>query len=377
MPERMSPARERREVRVGVIGLGAMGSRYARMLLEGRAPRASLAAVCNRHPEPFDGFPGVPAFTDSAALIRSGTVDAVLIATPHFAHTDIGIDALSHGLHILLDKPISVHKADAERLVAAHRDPRQVFAVMFQMRTDPRFARVREWLQTGALGRVLRFQWTITDWFRTDFYYRSSSWRATWAGEGGGVLLNQAPHQLDLLQWLFGLPRQVRAWCGFGKYHAIEVEDEVTAYLSYPDGATGVFLASTGEAPGTNRLEIAADHGRVVVEGNRVVWDRSEVPVPRLRAESAEMFARPPMSHEAESFADSGPQHPGILRNFVDAILDGAPLIAAGAEGVASVELANAMILSAVEDRTVDLPLDAAHYAETLRRLARRPGQPR
>jgi predicted dehydrogenase len=348
-----------------------MGTKYAELLRAGKVARATLAAVCNRRPEPRAAFADVPGFDNVTALLGSRCVDAVVIATPHYAHTPLAIAALRRNIHVLVDKPIAVQKTDAERMLAAHRDPKTIFAIMFQMRTDPRFRKIKELLETGALGKIQRMQWTLTDWFRTDTYYRAGAWRATWRGEGGGILLNQAPHQLDLLQWLLGLPTQLQAWCHFGKYHAIEVEDEVTTYLEYPDGATGVFIASTGEAPGTNRLEIAGDGGRLVLEGTRLIFDRNVVPTAELRATSPEMFVVPQTTRQEFNLEQPAEAHRAVVQNFADAILDGIPLLAPAAEGLRSLELANAMILSAVTKRPVKLPIPSRRYASILRKLTR------
>lgn len=355
-----------KKVRLGIIGLGAMGRVHAANLLAGKVPRIELTAVADTNPDNVAGLAGVSAFPSLEAMAASGLIDAVLIATPHFLHTSLGIEALAAGLHVLVEKPVSVHKADAERLLAAHARPDRVFAAMFNQRTDPHYLHLRDLIRGGGLGEVRRVNWTVTNWYRTGRYYASGGWRATWAGEGGGLLLNQCPHNLDLLQWLFGMPRRVRAFCHFGRYHAIEVEDDVTAYLEFPNGATGVFVASTGEAPGTNRLEVAAEGGRVVLEGDRLVLTRNAVPMSEFSRSAALPFAQPATTETVVTPPDHGEQHVGILKNFAAAILDGAPLIAPAAEGINSVELANAMLLSTWQDRTVELPLDSGLYARSL-----------
>jgi len=357
------------KVRLGIIGLGNMGQAHARYLLEGRVRRCELTAVADVEPERLKRFGQLKTFTRSEDLIRSGAVDAVLIATPHYSHTTIGIDALQQGLHVLVEKPISVHKADAERLIAAHTNKKQVFAAMFMQRTDPHYRRIERLISQGELGEIRRTSWIITDWFRTEAYYASGGWRATWKGEGGGVLLNQCPHNLDLFQWLCGMPKRVRAFAGLGKCHDIEVEDEVTAYLEYPNGATGVFVASTGEAPGTNRLEIAGDRGRLVLEEGKITFLRTEVPVSRFLKECPELFAKPEVWRVEIPAEGKGGQHVEITQNFVDAILDGVPLIAPAEEGIHSVELANAMLYSHFTGQTVELPLDAAAYERLLQGL--------
>jgi len=360
------------KVRLGIVGVGGMGSGHAGEVLGRKVNRCELTAVCDINPAQLRKFDDpLKKFEDSRALIRSGAVDAVLIATPHYGHTTIGIDALGQGLHVLVEKPISVHKADCERLIAAHKNKRQVFAAMFNQRTDPHYQKVRQLVHGGDLGPITRVNWIITDWFRTEFYYASGTWRATWAGEGGGVLLNQCPHNLDLFQWICGMPCRVRGFCGLGKRHGIEVEDEVTAYFEYPNGATGVFVTTTGEAPGSNRLEIAGENGKIVVEGGRVLFTRNTVPMTKFSRAAKAAFAAPETWNVEIPVRGSGGQHLEIKQNFVDAILDGVPLIAPAREGIHSVELANAMLFSSLTGKTVDLPLDGKAYEKMLKRLIR------
>lgn len=357
------------KVRIGISGLGNMGASHAATLLAGKVRRAQLCAVCDMSESRLAQYPQLHTFKTSEELIRSGTVDAVIIATPHFSHTPIGIDALEHGLHVLVEKPISVHKADCERLIAAHKDPSLVFAAMFQMRTSPHYLKLRQLVQKGELGEVHRVTWTNTDWFRSEAYYASGSWRGTWAGEGGGVLLNQAPHQLDLFQWIFGMPSRVRAFCHLGRYHDIEVEDDVTAYFEFPNGAVGVFMTSTGEAPGTSRLDISAERGRVIWENGQISYTRNEVPTTQFSQTTTEGFAPPPTWNVQIPVEGATAQHAQIIENFVDAILDGTPLIAPAEQGMNSIELANAMLFSSLRGQTIEFPLDSAAYEQCLKQL--------
>lgn len=357
------------DVRMGVIGLGIMGSEHAADLQQGGVRRATLAAVCDALPANLERFGNVERFRDPGALIRSGLVDAVLIATPHYSHTTIGIDALKQGLHVMVEKPISVHKADAARLIAAHRNKKQIFGIMFNLRLSPLYRRLKTLVAAGEIGRFMRVQWTITDWLRSQHYYDSGGWRGTWRGEGGGILINQCPHQLDILQWICGMPSRVWGFCRFGARHAVEVEDEVTAYLEYPDGATGVFIASTGEAPGTDRLEIVGTRGRLVVEDERIVFTRNEIPSDVFIRTSKEKFSKPGVWNIDIPVPAGSTKHAIITQNFVDAILDGVPLLARGEEGINSVELANAMVFSTRLGKPVDLPLDGAAYERVLKRL--------
>lgn len=360
---------EKKTVRLGLIGAGSMGSGHVDRIL--RIDTITLTAVCDLEKERAEKVAtktGATVFTNADELIASGLVDAVMIATPHYDHTTYTIKALQAGLHVLSEKPIAVHKADALLMVEeAKKHPELKFAAMFNQRTRGMFKKIKQMITSGELGNITRATWIITDWYRSQSYYDSGGWRATWKGEGGGVLLNQCPHQLDLYQWLFGVPTKVRAFGALGKYHNIEVEDEIVAYCEFANGATGSFIANTAETPGTNRLEIACDRGLVIVEKDQIIFHRTEKSVSEDLRTTKERFAGPPVWECKVPYKESPYQeHETVLRNFADAILNGAELIAPGIEGINSVELGNAMLYSALTDVTVDMPLDAKAYKSML-----------
>jgi predicted dehydrogenase len=359
-------------VRLGIIGLGNMGGSHCTQITQGKVPRVEVTAVCDSDQEKLAKWPQIKGFATYQELLASGLVDAVLVATTHYDHTTIGIDAIRAGVHTLIEKPLSVHKADCQRLIAAYEARSRkdlVFAEMFNQRTDPRYIKLRELIRSGELGEICRVNWIITDWFRTEAYYASGGWRATWAGEGGGVLMNQCPHQLDLMQWMFGMPKKVRAFCQLGKWHDIEVEDACTAYLEYANGATGVFISTTGEAPGTNRLEVACDRGRIVIEGDNLKWTRNVTPTSEFLKTSPDAFAMPERWEVTIPTTGKGGQHNQILGNFAEAILDGKVLLGPAIEGINGVELGNAMLMSSLWDRTIELPLDAAAVSAEYQKL--------
>lgn len=363
-----------REVRIAVVGVGSMGHVHARELAQGKVQSATLSAVCDPDPEALARFPGLPHFASSHDLLASEVADAVLIATPHYQHTPLSIAALAAGLHVLCEKPLAVHKADCLKMLAAYESrpkPGQKFAELFSLRCEPRFLELRAMIQSGVLGALRRINWISSNWFRTDAYYRAAAWRATWRGEGGGVLLNQCSHSLDLWQWLFGMPRRVHAFCGFGRFHPIQVEDQVTAYLEYEHGGTGVFVSSTGEAPGTDRLEIVGDLGKVVLDGGEIAWTQNAVSMMEVIEHGPERHASPPSTTRLIRLPACESPRNLIIQNFVAAILEGDELIAPASEGIASVELANAMVLSGLTRQTVELPLDPAVYAAALARQIR------
>ncbi|WP_052361783.1 Gfo/Idh/MocA family protein [Geminisphaera colitermitum] len=376
-------------LRLAIIGLGNIGQAHACAVLSGAVPRLRLAAVCDADASRRALFPDAAGFATPAELLATGKsiADLVIVATPHPSHVELGIQVLRAGLHLLMEKPLGVHVADARRLLDVAACAPGRFGVMLNQRTDPLYQRVRQLVRGGELGAVHRIAWTVTDWFRTQAYYRTAAWRGTWAGEGGGLLLNQCPHNLDLLQWIFGMPASVHAHACFGRYHDIEVEDDISVFIAYPNsgsqhGATGIFTASTGEAPGVNRLEVFADNGLVTVENRTLRWQKTSAQVSAFCRETPEVFGRPAVSEIIERFSlatvephhrhGEHAQHIALMSDFVTTILEpGAPGLAPGADGIGSLELANAMLLSALEHRPVSLPLDAACYTARIEGLVK------
>jgi len=358
------------KVRLGIIGMGNIGQHHHAYLSAGKVNRAELVAVSDAIVEKLPKYKPLKTFSDGEELIRSGLVDAVIIATPHYQHTTLGIAALNHGVHAMVEKPISAHKADAERLIAAHQsNPKTIFAGMFQLRAEPRYLKIKNLIDSGELGEIVRMSWIITDWYRTEAYYASGGWRATWKGEGGGVLLNQCLHNLDVLQWLLGMPARARGFCQLGRFHHIEVEDNVSAFFEYDNGATGMFVTSTGEAPGTNRFEIAGTRGKIVLERDQLSFTRNEMDMVQFSRTAKVGFAKPEIWQVGIPFENASNPHALLVQNFVNAILDGEPLIAPGEEGIHSVELANVMLFSSLLARTVELPMDSAAYEKKLNEL--------
>jgi predicted dehydrogenase len=359
-----------KKVRLGIIGMGNMGRFHADYVLANKVSRCELTAVGDAFPGPLEKYKPLKIFDDGEKLMTSGLVDAVLIATPHYQHSTLGIFALEQGLHVMVEKPIAAHKADAERLIAAHQKrPDRVFGGMFQLRVEPRYVKIKRLIESGELGDVVRVSWIITDWFRTEAYYASGGWRATWKGEGGGVLLNQCLHNLDMMQWLCGMPSQLRGFCQIGRFHNIEVEDNITAYFEFPNKATGIFVSSTGEAPGSNRFEIVGTRGKIVLENNKLLFVRNETSMIEFSKTAKLGFAKPDVWNVEIPIENAANPHNTLVQNFIDAILDGTPLIAPGEQGMHSVELANAILYSGLMNQTVDLPLDSAAYERKLQQL--------
>ena len=355
-------------MKIGIIGLGNIGRVHAKNIQSGLVENCEITAVANQPIESMDDFKaqGVACFDDGAALIESGLVDAVLVALPTALHAPLGIQALKAGLHLMMEKPLACHKAEGERILAAKQNDDQVAALLMNQRTHPCYVKIKQWIDDGAIGELQRVSWTMTNWFRPEIYYQSSPWRATWKGEGGGVLMNQCPHNIDVLQWLVGMPSSIRAQCSFGKYHDIEVEDEVNAYFEFPNGATGQFSASTGESPGSNRLEIVGDLGTITTDGTEVTLVRNSESAAAFSRSTDEMFGTPETTQEHFKPTDAINQHAAILNNFVKATRGEEELIAPASEGVRSLEIAGAMIYSTWIDDAVSLPLDSAAYEKIM-----------
>lgn len=351
-------------VRIGVIGIGNMGSGHCGYLHPGRIANAELTAVCDIHPDRIRWAretlgESVRTFDNADDLMASGSVDAVIVATPHYFHPPLAIQAMNSGLHVLIEKPAGVYTKQVGEMNAVAEQSDRVFGLMFNQRTIGAHQKLKDLIASGDVGEIQRTNYIITTWFRSQSYYDSGGWRATWAGEGGGVLMNQCPHNLDLWQWICGMPTRCRAFVGFGKYHDIEVDDEVTAYVEYENGATGVFITTTGEAPGSNRLEIAGDRGKVVMEGGNITFWRTRESVSTFCKTYKGGFGSPEVWKCEIPTGRGGEAHRGITQNWVDAIRTGSPLLAPGVEGIKGVELANAMLLSAWTDSWVDIPVDA------------------
>lgn len=363
------------KVRFGIVGVGNMGTGHTKSLLGGKVENGVLTAVCDIRPErmekicALEGGADLACFDDYHSMFASGKIDAVIVAVPHYDHPRICMDALAAGLHVVCEKPEGVYTKQVKELNEAATGSDRLFTVMFNQRTNCVYRKMQEMVKNGELGEIKRVNWIITTWYRSQSYYDSGDWRATWRGEGGGVLFNQCPHQLDLLQWVMGMmPARIRAFCHFGKWHDIEVEDDVTAYLEYENGATGVFVTSTGDTPGTNRLELLGDKGKLVCENDRLTFTRLAVPEREFNATYRGGFGEPEKTVIEVETDGKNPQHVGILNNFANAVLGLEPLFVDGREGIRGVELMDAMLLSTWKDRTVTLPIDDGEYWEELQK---------
>lgn len=361
------------KVKYGIIGVGNMGIGHLGFFADGKIKDATVTAIAD-----IDGsrlsaararYPGkLACYASGEALIDGADVDAVIVAVPHYLHPALTVRALKKGLHVVCEKPAGVYTEQVKEMNEAAKESSALFTMMYNQRTNPLYKKMYEIVHGGEIGEIRRVNWIITNWFRTQYYYDSGTWRATWKGEGGGVLMNQCPHQLDLLQWICGMmPEKIRAFCHFGKWHDIETEDDVTAYMEFPNGATGAFITTTADAPGTNRFEILGSKGKIVCEKDELTVSRLACDLQDFLMREQDGFREPAYTAEVIKQSGENPQHVGILNNFTAAVLGREALYVDGAEGLKCVELINAMLLSAWENRTVSLPVDGGRYYEALK----------
>lgn len=362
------------ELKIGIVGIGNMGFTHARNIFDGKIKGLRLTAVCDIDPmkqkRAETELSGTAVFSDYTAMICSGLVEAVIVATPHYLHPEIAIAAFQNGLHVLSEKPAGVTAAAVQKMNEAAEKSGKVFGIMWNQRTNPLFQKAHELVHSGRLGSPKRLVWIITNWYRTQSYYESASWRATWAGEGGGVLLNQAPHNLDLWQWIFGMPDELYATCDVGKWHDIEVEDDAVINGYYKNGATATFITSTGEYPGTNRLEISGSKGKIVLEKGTLTLITTHEDERDFCYQCPDGFPRFELTEKVFRQEEREPGHNGILQNFTNAVLFGEPLLAPGTEGLKEITLSNAAYLSAWTGKRIKLPPDPALFESLLRQRA-------
>lgn len=348
-------------VRVGIIGIGNMGSSHAKNIVDGKVPGMQLVSVCDIDPERIkwakENLGGEIKYFDNSEEFykNSDLIDLVVIATPHYFHSPLAIEGFKHNLNVLTEKPAGVYTKQVRLMNEAAEKSDKKFFIMYNQRTNCVYRKLRDLVKSGEVGDLKRMVWIITNWYRPQCYHNSSSWRSTWEGEGGGVLLNQDPHQLDLWQWIVGMPKRIRAFASFGKYYDIEVEDDVMAYAEYENGMTATFITSTGEAPGTNRLEISGTKGKVVVEDDIITFYRNRVDEREFNKTNKKPFGTPEVWKCDVPTDGENLQHIGIFRNIVDVLENGAEPIAVGTEGINGLTISNAIHFSAWTDSWVEL----------------------
>lgn len=362
------------KIKLGILGIGNIGTMHAKNILEGKCPEIELGAVCDLKDEKVEWlrkeYPNVAIFKDAEEMMDSGLIDSVLVAVPHYDHPKYAIMAMEKGLHTLVEKPAGVYTKQVKEMNEIANKCNVKFALMMNQRTNCIYRKMRELVRGGELGKIKRTSWIVTDWYRPQAYYDSGDWRATWQGEGGGVLLNQCPHNLDLWQWICGMPTKIQAKMHFGKWHNIEVEDDVTAYCEYENGATGTFITSTGDAPGTNRFEILLEGGKLIAEGGKLHLWKNQISEPEFSRTNEVAFASPPFDYIEIETDGKNEQHVGVLNAFAGAILRDTPLVADGREGINGLTISNAMHLSALLGKEIELSaFDDDLFYEELKKL--------
>ena len=363
------------KIRFGMIGLGNQGSSYTVNIFdEGKIENGVLTAACDINPAKIENLKtktknkDIVYFDDYKKMLDSGLIDVALVETPHYQHPEIVIECLNRGINVICEKPAGVYADQVREMNRVAKEKKALFSMMFNQRTNCVYRKMKEIIADGGIGEIQRVTWIITDWFRTQQYYDSGSWRATWAGEGGGVLINQCPHQIDLVQWVIGkMPKTVRGFCKYGTWHDIEVEDDVTAYFEYDNGATGVFITSTGEAPGTNRFEVSGTKGKLLCEKGKLLWYKNVKDSREFSLDKNNGFGNLKAEMVEVETDGKNPQHAGIINNMANTLLGLEELFVAGEEGIYGVELMNAIEYSGWHGgECVAVPVDGKKYLEEL-----------
>ena len=366
------------KIKLGILGFGNMGTGHTANIMGGNCPEVDLVAICDKNPDRCEfgknKYPdaNITYFTDAIEMLDSGLINACLVAVPHYDHAKYSMECMKRGIHVMCEKPAGVYTRQVREMIAeSEKHPEVVFGMMFNQRTNPVYRKMHELVHSGKYGEIRRTNWLITNWYRSQAYYNSSDWRATWAGEGGGVLLNQCPHQLDLWQWICGMPVKVQSKIKYGKWHDIEVDDDVTTFVEYENGATGVFITTTGDGKGTNRFEVQMDGAKLVVEDDKLTVTEFEMKESEFTKTNTEVFGMVKTHNLEIEIESKNPQHIGVVNAWAGKILHGTPLIAEGAEGLKGVILSNAMHLSDFLGREVEIPFDEdLYYEELMKRVA-------
>ena len=369
------------KVKLGIIGCGNIGSQHYSNVLNGKCPEIEVIAIADLNPDRLAWAEAtckeyqakgsdaqVPTmFSNASEMLKSGLIEAVIISVPHYLHPTYAIEAMQNGIHVMCEKPAGVYTLQVREMIEeADKHPNLKFGMMFNQRTNCLYRKMKEIIDSGELGEIRSSTWIITNWYRPQAYYDSGEWRATWAGEGGGVLLNQCPHNLDLWQWLCGMPVKVSAKMKFGQYHDIEVEDNVVATVEYANGAMGSFITTTAISPGTNRLEVVFDGGSLICEKNQLILNKLEKFESVFTKENTSPYASPKCETIVLETDGKNEQHAGVLNALAGAILRDEPLVADGREGINALMLSNAMHLSAWTGKEIELPFDEQMFKDLL-----------
>lgn len=359
-------------MRFAIIGVGANVFSMHLRAIKAHAPSIEVVGVADinpvaaeQHAEEFN--PGCPSFSDHRELLVKTRPDAVAILTPHPFHAPIAIDCMQSGAHVLVEKPIAVEVAEADRMIEAARQTNRLLAVNLQHRTRPEIRAAKKLISEHRLGEIQRVQMTAI-WTRTRRYYELAGWRGTWRGEGGGVLMNQSPHTLDVICHLAGQPSTVAAW-NRTIFHAIETEDTSVAILEWPNHALGTLLVSTAQAGDPEHLEIAGTRGVLQIINGHLTFRESSTDLRVFLAESDDPFGKLALESRDMPLESGGGDHSAIYANFIDAVEGGAQLVAEGSQARMSLELANALIYSSATNQQVTLPLQREAYAVLMKRL--------
>lgn len=364
-------------IRIGIAGIGFIAEEYIKLFTQGQIQGAEIRALSSRnysHMEEIRAKYRLDAalFTDYDAMLSSGKIDMVMICTPHYFHPGMAVKAIEQGIHTMIEKPVGVYPEELDELAKCVKShPETLSGVLYCRRTNPVFAKIKQLLADGTLGKLKRVTWIVTDMYRTQAYFDIAGWRGTYSGEGGGLLMNQVSHHIDLLVWLCGLPEAMQANCYTARERNIEVENEVSITMEYPGNAVGQFIASTRECPGSNRLELSGSRGQIILDNEKDLTLRIlETDETQFNATTNIPFAFIPYKEEVFHFdmMYNPVLQAKIVNNFIASLTDGTPVTCPVEEAVRSQQFIQGAYLSSWQDKKLTLPVDGSAFTAELKK---------
>lgn len=362
-------------VKIGIIGAGRQGGKYIKFFLENRMKNAELKAICDIDVGRFDEVDPshiCEHYTDYKLMLSKKTIDAIIIDTPHYLHPVIALEAVKYDIHVLSDKPLGVDAYTVKKLKNELSGRKLKFGVLFNQRMLPVYQRIKEIIENQELGKLKRCVWEVTDWYRPQKYYDIGGWRSTWKGEGGGVLINQCVHNIDMIQHLFGMPLKINSSIEYGVYHKTEIDDSVVANFMYSDGFMCTLISSTGETPGTNRLEISGTKGKLVFDVfDKLKFELNDIPEDVFSNETSSprymlKFGKPGVTRKEEKINTNTEAHVMCIQDFINAIVYDRKPSADYYDGLACVQIINAIYYSDWKGKKVELPVDELEFKKML-----------
>ena len=365
-------------MKLGIAGIGVIGESYLKLFKEGRIKEGEVAAVASRNTQRVEkileklNLQEVRVYGSLKEMLEKESLSGVIITTPHKLHVSMMKEALQMGVSVLTDKPLSSTRKEAEEMAVFAKDyPDLVKGVLFNKRANPIHKEIKKIIESGELGILRRALYEVTDYYRSHRYYEESGWRGTYEEEGGGVLMNQAVHQMDLLTWFTDLPKEVMAFLKEGSHRPMTTENDAYLHLFYEGGGVGHFITSTHESPGVHRLELSFDQGQILMENEKTLKiTKLQEPEEDFSRKTETLFAHVPGTLEVKEFEplEDKEEHVRTIENFIRAIEGKEKIQSSLEEAVKSITLVNAAYLSHFTGKKGAMDFSLEEYDRELHR---------